>query len=491
MRNIVLSLPIILLSISIAWAHTDGAYYHGDKDLAPKNNWMKSIPDYRKINRISIPGTHDTASFYGGDITQTQSLSITQQLNAGIRFLDIRVKQAGNKFDIYHGIQYQRANFDNVLDEVTNFLKKNLSETVLMRVSRVSDSDMKTYDETFRNYIKKYQNFFYSANKNFDPLLCETRGKIILYPTDKTSILDEMSLQYQNAFTDQDDYHLVTNWDLHAKWEKILDYLKRANNNVTSNYKKTYLNHLSGSGGSFPYFVASGHSSPGTDAPRLLTGAISRSSDRSKYPAFPRVGCFLSLCSIVFEGTNTLTKDYLVANKSKLNYVGIIVADFPGQELINAIIQINPLNFNAALGDKFDACTEAAKKDQPTASNKPCDVMLKNPQHGSLVKKAASSWSEQEKNAALTLITEAAGISGDSISRWLNDDLANLLKMDCDALRKDPKYNTLLNAPPKEWPIPTWREPVVEIISKATKIDNKKIKRLTNQELMFLLRGKN
>lgn len=75
----------------------------------------------------------------------------------------------------------------------------------------------------------------------------------------------------QTNFEIQDEYHLSTNWDLYDKWTKVKDHLTNANNSDPSN-RKTFINFLSGSGGSFPYFVASGQSSPGTNAPRLLTG---------------------------------------------------------------------------------------------------------------------------------------------------------------------------------------------------------------------------
>lgn len=345
---------LLLLNAGFLGAHTDGAYYHDQNNLAPQKNWMKKLPDYRRLGKVSMPGTHDTASFFGGDITQTQSISITQQLEAGIRFLDIRIKHEKNKFEIYHGIQYQYTTFDKVLDDITSFLKNNPSEVVLMRVSQAGEEkgNTRSFNDTYKDYLNKYKNFFAYPNKNYDPMLCQIRGRILLYPTDNIPILQEWGLDYNTAFDAQDDYHLVSNWDLYSKWEKIRNHLIKANN--TKATKKIFLNYLSGSGGSFPYFVASGHSSPGTNAPRLSTGIVTTTKD--KYPDFPRVACLGSLCTIVFEGTNTLTKDYLKANRSTLKYVGIVIADFPGQELIDAIININPFSFDAQLGDKQEPC---------------------------------------------------------------------------------------------------------------------------------------
>ena len=96
-----------------------------------------------------------------------------------------------------------------------------------------------------------------------------------------------------------------------------------------------YINFLSGSGGSFPYFVASGKSSPEDNAPLLLTG-LTTPGWKKKYPDFPRVSCALGICSIAFLGTNILTSERLTSKR-----VGIIMADFPGKGLINDVIKCN------------------------------------------------------------------------------------------------------------------------------------------------------
>ena len=98
------------------------------------------------------------------------------------------------------------------------------------------------------------------------------------------------------------------------------------------------LNYLSGSVGSFPYFVASGKSSPGSHAPQLWTGVSTVS--KSKYRDFPRTACLGTLCSINFAGTNQLTEKWIKENKFMQN-LGIVAMDFPGGGLVNSIIQRN------------------------------------------------------------------------------------------------------------------------------------------------------
>src|SRR5262249_28574733 len=53
------------------------------------NDWMKWVPDDTNLTEMSLPGTHDTMSLYGGGIPETQSMKLRSQLNAGIRVIDI------------------------------------------------------------------------------------------------------------------------------------------------------------------------------------------------------------------------------------------------------------------------------------------------------------------------------------------------------------------------------------------------------------------
>jgi len=104
------------------------------------------------------------------------------------------------------------------------------------------------------------------------------------------------------------------------------------------------MNYLSGSGVGtshrlpFPYFVVSGHGHPATDANRLSTGRTTPAWN--SWPDFPRVNCFLGICTIAFEGTNTLTYGGIL-NGYYTKRVGIIMTDFPGWDLINRIICLN------------------------------------------------------------------------------------------------------------------------------------------------------
>lgn len=62
------------------------------------SDWVSRIPDGTRINELAIPGTHDAAAWthYSNIRSSTpgtwaQRQSITEQLDLGVRALDLRV----------------------------------------------------------------------------------------------------------------------------------------------------------------------------------------------------------------------------------------------------------------------------------------------------------------------------------------------------------------------------------------------------------------
>ncbi len=64
------------------------------------DNWLSQFNPGTRINVLAIPGTHDAASVTGASsapLTITQRLDITEQLDAGVRVLDMRVAHIAEK----------------------------------------------------------------------------------------------------------------------------------------------------------------------------------------------------------------------------------------------------------------------------------------------------------------------------------------------------------------------------------------------------------
>lgn len=248
----------------------------------PKS-WMDKL-GYKTINSISIPGTHDSGSDLRIPWVLTQGMSIPSQLNAGIRYLDIRCRHVNDRFAIHHGEVYLEKNFDDVLLAVTQFLTQNPSETILMRVKQehTPSGNSRSFEATFKLYWTRYASFFWTYNGNNNPKLSLIRRKIVVLQEFAGNLY---GLDYA-SFNIQDEYKVNV---IDTKKTDILDWFKKAGNT------RRIISHLSGVGIFTPRGVA--------------------------------------------DYTNRYMKDLIVSNNPA--YVGIIPADFPSTDLIAAVIRAN------------------------------------------------------------------------------------------------------------------------------------------------------
>ncbi|MGR5996225.1 phosphatidylinositol-specific phospholipase C domain-containing protein [Bacillus cereus] len=169
-------------------------YLHHDTIDTYNPNWMKDIKDDVLLSQISIPGTHETMAMNGiyGEIGKCQTLNLSTQLKAGIRYIDIRCTYESSKsdagipapsFSIHHGIiNEHKALGKDVLSVVTSFLQDNPSETILMRIKQEYSSEKDPiFSNTFQKYVDQYKSYFWDSKLSFRiPKLGEVRGKIVV-----------------------------------------------------------------------------------------------------------------------------------------------------------------------------------------------------------------------------------------------------------------------------------------------------------------------
>ena len=104
-------------------------------EVISHNAWMADIPDEMLVTALSIPGTHDSGCIDGPmGFAQTQNLDIPEQLNAGIRFLDIRLAHYQDDLLVHHDVVYMGKRYKDVLEICADFLERHSSETILMSV---------------------------------------------------------------------------------------------------------------------------------------------------------------------------------------------------------------------------------------------------------------------------------------------------------------------------------------------------------------------
>ena len=99
------------------------------------SSWMGDIPDDVLVTALSIPGTHDSGCIDGPmGFAKTQNLDIAAQLDAGIRFLDIRLAHYQDDLHVHHDVVYMGKSYKDVLQICVDFLSQHPSETILMSV---------------------------------------------------------------------------------------------------------------------------------------------------------------------------------------------------------------------------------------------------------------------------------------------------------------------------------------------------------------------
>jgi len=352
-----MEITVLMLAISTSYhvnGHSHTAYNYDRGGLGTNSDWQARLDNSLTINKVSYPGTHDTmADDNDGQAVDCQAETLTRQLEAGIRALDIRCRAINGIFAIHHAAFYLSVNFGDVLNECKNFLRSHPNEFILMRVkqeySSVSNTD---FENIFKTYYdsSSYSSYMYQTSSNSIPTVGDVRGKIVILQNFGASRWYGPSYTVDNII--QDDYSLANQLDLYSKWEAIKANLDAANSNYNSlPSNRFYINFLSGSGhgGAYPWWVASGHSDPRTNAPRLTTGRTLGLFGGNHWRDFPRQLCITwpwpisaTDCTIFYEGTNTLTYDHIW--EAGLKYVGIVYIDYPGQGLIDRIINLNPFD---------------------------------------------------------------------------------------------------------------------------------------------------
>ncbi|MFJ9945933.1 phosphatidylinositol-specific phospholipase C [Streptomyces erythrochromogenes] len=186
-------------------------------------DWMAGLGDSTALQRMTIPGTHDSGATKGGLYVACQNTSIAQQLDSGIRFLDVRCRVTGGSFAIHHAAFFQDLMFGDVLVACANFLAAHPGETVLMRVKQeYSGESDATFRAVFDDYLNNrgWRSLFRIADTL--PTLGQARGKVVLLADNGG--LPGLRYGDGSVFDIQDDY----NTEPFAKRGRIENHFRKA-----------------------------------------------------------------------------------------------------------------------------------------------------------------------------------------------------------------------------------------------------------------------
>ncbi len=155
-------------------------------------DWMKELDGELPLNQIVLPGSHDSATQYVqlAFFSKCQALSVAEQLEAGCRYLDIRLGVDGHNdtFKLMHGFTNCRTSpfnpvdklyLDDLLDDCYAFLKKHPTETVVFAVKQEHGKDsVAVFESMLNSYIREDADMWLLTDSI--PTLDEARGKLVL-----------------------------------------------------------------------------------------------------------------------------------------------------------------------------------------------------------------------------------------------------------------------------------------------------------------------
>lgn len=285
-----------------------------------RDRWMAGLPDSLKACRVSIPGTHDSGTsgvrFPMRHYARTQTMDLSGQWDAGIRFFDLRPRLDGGELKIYHGPASCHLTLADALSVLMRKIEDNPTEFCIVMTNSAGGGQI-TVDVTMEEISSMVPSGMLADFKAY-MTVADIRGKILFIhrnaPSDgvvapgavvrgwpgngssrrariQSSVGPGAELWAQDYFTsgsnDADAY-------LQGKWNSMYRLLQA----------------FSDADGVWCINHASGYTGTGV---RTNIGKNTRN-------------------------TNARLLDWL--NENRLP-VGIIPMDFPSQELIDAIIECN------------------------------------------------------------------------------------------------------------------------------------------------------
>lgn len=321
--------------------HNDGTKSAQVASADPTDGWawMAALGDELLLSQLTIPGTHDSGAIRGDrpivdDISQCQHMTASEQLNAGIRFFDLRLN---GDLEVNHGGMDERTNLSDWCTSIGLFLAQQPRECVILSIDCTDKTDGSTFQTAVASQFASFARInqpsygFSCFTENRIPKLGEVRGQVVILrrfnydgaygwacSAKWTHGKDpfQISLDGTDLIIGQDDYdlHTMAAPSMGTKWSLIQKLLAKAVSDPTPNH--LYINFISGAGDKYS-----------AGLPWPVTVALYDT------PLEPR------------QGMNYQLLDQLTNNRPTVR-VGIIAMDFPDKPstLIRTIIACNGLS---------------------------------------------------------------------------------------------------------------------------------------------------
>ncbi len=283
--------------------------------------WMTSIADNTPVRQMSLPGAHDAATASASSAGQTQSKSIPELWEAGVRAFDFRPAYKSGSLQIYHGI----TNTNVSMEQALNYLKEKLAAdpqdfaVILMRNETKDTSliggkdDYDNWNAAMQALLQNYNDAIVAFNPNLT--LGDVRGKIVILSRD--------------AVSDSRVAH-ADNWgDNQLDKEGLIRY----------------------NGGTATLWLQDGYNTGGTDKTNAITALLSKAAKAHKGTAWVINHCSGTKSSVSANAKtqNKAALDFLNDASQQQGRTGMVFMDYAGDnsssyygaDLVQAIIDRN------------------------------------------------------------------------------------------------------------------------------------------------------
>lgn len=231
-------------------------------------NWMQALDDNLFLSRLSIPGAHDaaTSGCSSSGLTgsaHTQTYTIAQQLEHGVRMFDLRPAWNGKNMVIYHGIVSTDVKFNDALSTLCDFLDAHPQEFLFVIMRHEDDTESDSEKAQWPAEMKKCLAAKSQYLIDYSPTLTvkEMRGKLLLMSRNTyddgpfggylkgggdNSVYDRTLSGASGTYmymSTQDMYDVAASGQLAKKVSAIKSMLARS---IGEKEYRLYLNHASG-----------------------------------------------------------------------------------------------------------------------------------------------------------------------------------------------------------------------------------------------------
>ena len=182
----------------------------GDQGDQPKpqitaNSWMTAIDDDTKIALLTIPATHDAATSTCSAAGKCQALTISEQLEHGVRAFDLRPTMDNNSTlgNIYHSILDTGVSMGNAMEYFDSFLKAHPGEGIIVIMRYESERQIfgsiaeDNYKTAMKNFLWDSQIYLARmAAFNKSMTMKDLRGKILIISRNDLSPVSTFETAY-------------------------------------------------------------------------------------------------------------------------------------------------------------------------------------------------------------------------------------------------------------------------------------------------------